>query len=106
MGRNARHRRADNNSNPVVIRDTRVKKVFVKSGPRKVIRQEGPKLLYRPKEVRFVYRDLRKKVVLRTHDWDTRIKYISGKGKDLNILKQKIVILEDQVKRKHKRKKH
>merc|ERR1711920_1155754 len=82
--RNSRTRRNNSRDTSVVIRDTVVRKVFLERKPGKIIRHEGPALKYRPKEVRFVYRNLRKNIVLRTQDWDTRIKYLNGRGKDLN----------------------
>lgn len=90
----------------IVIRDVQIKKVYLNRKPGKVIRKDGDTVHYRPKEVRFVYRNLNKKVVLRTTDWETRIKYLNGKGKELTILKKKIQLLEDKIERKkHKRKK-
>merc|ERR1712087_163120 len=103
--RNSRTRRTGSRDTPMVVRDTVVRKVFLDRKPGKIIRRDGPTLKYRPKEVRFVYRNLRKNIVLRTQDWDTRIKYLNGKGKDLNILKQKILIMENKVNKRHKRKK-
>merc|ERR1712129_140165 len=86
--------------------DTKVKKIYLQPTKRKVANRKGDVVNYRPKEVRIVYRDLKKKVVLRTTEWNTRIKYLNGKGKELEILKRKILILEDKIDRKkHKKKK-
>eukprot|EP01083_Nonionella_stella_P121567 365303_1 len=84
----------------VIHRTSRVvKKVYINRGNSRVYRRNGNAVNYRPKEVRIVYRDLRKKVVLKSHNIDTRIKYLKGQKKRLNIIKKKIVPLEQRIDR-------
>eukprot|EP00483_Globobulimina_turgida_P002930 UN02935 len=80
--------------------DMTVKKIYIEPKNRRPFERKGNVINYQPKQVRIVYRDLKKKVVLKTNDWDTRIKKINLKGKELTQLKRRIVALEEKLDKK------
>lgn len=87
---------------PALYVDKTVKKIYIKPRKQKPFRRQADIIKYQPVNTRIVYRDLRKKVVLRTTDWETKIKYINAKGKQLNTIKTKIITLEDKINKKHR----